>query len=148
MDAALDQEASDAATDRAWALADEEVKESKYARDLPQLSPEAGGRAAPLDPDPATWRCEASGDAENLWLNLSTGFIGGGRDQAAWGGPKGSNGALQHFEATGKKYSPARAELPTRRGVVCRRRSFARTSGRASVDARGSLDLLAGTRSS
>jgi len=104
VDAALDQEASDAATDRAWALADEEVKESKYARDLPQLSPEAGGRAAPLDPDPATWRCEASGDAENLWLNLSTGFIGGGRDQAAWGGPKGSNGALQHFEATGKKY--------------------------------------------
>ncbi|KAH8056706.1 DNA ligase [Aureococcus anophagefferens] len=42
--------------------------------------------------------------AENLWLNLSTGYVGGGRDQSAWGGPKGSNGALHHFEATGKKY--------------------------------------------
>jgi ubiquitin carboxyl-terminal hydrolase 5/13 len=44
------------------------------------------------------------GSSENLWLNLSTGYVGGGRDQSAWGGPKGSNGALRHFESTGKKY--------------------------------------------
>ena len=69
-----------------------------------QLTPAEGGRSEPLSPDAASWRCEESGAAENLWLNLSTGYVGGGRDQSAWGGPKGSNGALHHFEATGKKY--------------------------------------------
>ena len=69
-----------------------------------QLAPAEGGRSEPLSPDAASWRCEESGAAENLWLNLSTGYVGGGRDQSAWGGPKGSNGALHHFEATGKKY--------------------------------------------
>ena len=102
--AALDADAADANRENAWALADEELKESKYAAGLVQLGPEAGGRAAPLSPDASTWACELSGDKENLWLNLSTGYVGGGRDQSAWGGPKGSNGALRHFEATGKRY--------------------------------------------
>ena len=34
-----------------------------------------------------------SGDKENLWLNLSDGFIGGGRKN--WDGSGGSNGALK-----------------------------------------------------
>ncbi|KAH8062796.1 hypothetical protein JL721_8704 [Aureococcus anophagefferens] len=95
---------ADANRENAWALADEELKESKYAASLVQLAPAEGGRSEPLSPDAASWRCEESGAAENLWLNLSTGYVGGGRDQSAWGGPKGSNGALHHFEATGKKY--------------------------------------------
>ena len=39
---------------------------------------------------------------ENLWLNLSDGFIGGGRKN--WDGSGGSNGALDHFLETGEKY--------------------------------------------
>lgn len=30
-------------------------------------------------PNPADWRCDETGVEENLWLNLSTGFIGSGR---------------------------------------------------------------------
>ena len=30
-------------------------------------------------PNPADWRCDETGVTENLWLNLSTGFIGSGR---------------------------------------------------------------------
>ena len=48
------------------------------------------------------WQCEKSGDNENLWLNLSDGFIGGGRKN--WDGSGGSNGALDHFTETGEKY--------------------------------------------
>ena len=47
-------------------------------------------------------QCEKSGDNENLWLNLSDGFIGGGRKN--WDGSGGSNGALDHFTETGEKY--------------------------------------------
>ena len=39
---------------------------------------------------------------QNLWLNLSTGHIGSGRRN--WDGSGGTNGALNHFEATGSKY--------------------------------------------
>lgn len=52
--------------------------------------------------DPNSWRCEASGETENLWLNLSTGHIGGGRKQ--WDGSGGSGAALQHYLDTGKQY--------------------------------------------
>lgn len=47
-------------------------------------------------------QCEKSGDNQNLWLNLSDGFIGGGRKN--WDGSGGSNGALDHFTETGEKY--------------------------------------------
>ena len=104
VDACLDHESGTAESDRAWALVEDEAKPSKYADTLIQLKPEEGGRSQPLNPDPASWRCELDGSSENLWLNLSTGYVGGGRDQSAWGGPKGSNGALRHFESTGKKY--------------------------------------------
>ena len=37
-----------------------------------------------------------------MWLNLSDGYIGGGRRN--WDGSGGSNGALDHFEETGRLY--------------------------------------------
>ena len=39
---------------------------------------------------------------ENLWLNLSTGHIGSGRRH--WDGSGGTNGALTHYEQTGRQY--------------------------------------------
>ena len=42
------------------------------------------------------------GETENLWLNLSTGYIGGGRRN--WDGTGGSGAALQHFLDTGSRY--------------------------------------------
>jgi hypothetical protein len=29
-----------------------------------------------ISPDPKSWKCEKTGDTENIWLNLSDGFIG------------------------------------------------------------------------
>lgn len=52
----------------------EERQVSKYAKDLEQLP---CTRKVPMDPK--QWRCEETGVTENLWLNLSTGFIGSGR---------------------------------------------------------------------
>jgi len=77
---------------------DDEVKESKYAADLEQLPTE--GKKIPSDPK--LWKCDETGVTENLWLNLSTGFIGSGRKQ--WDGSGGNGAAERHFEATGKKY--------------------------------------------
>jgi ubiquitin carboxyl-terminal hydrolase 5/13 len=76
---------------------DEEVPVSKYYQDLPFVD-----NGVRISPDPKTWKCEMSGDTENLWLNLSDGYIGGGRKQ--WDGSGGSNGALDHFVETGEKY--------------------------------------------
>ena len=77
--------------------ADQNIVESKYARDLLQLQ---NGRK--ISQDPRTWVCEASGQTENLWLNLSTGYIGGGRKN--WDGTGGSGAALQHYLDTGRQY--------------------------------------------
>lgn len=77
----------------------EERQVSKYARGLEQL-PANGKR---ISMDPATWACEESGGRENLWLNLSTGYIGSGRPQ--WDGERnvgGTGAALKHYEATGE----------------------------------------------
>jgi len=76
---------------------DEEIPVSKYCNDLPFVD-----NGIKISPDPKAWKCEKSGDTENLWLNLSDGFIGGGRKN--WDGSGGSNGALDHFEETGEKY--------------------------------------------
>lgn len=81
---------------KAWEN-DEVIPESKYAADLPFVD-----NGITISPDPKTWKCEKSGDTENLWLNLSDGFIGGGRKN--WDGSGGSNGALDHFQETGEKY--------------------------------------------
>ena len=77
--------------------ADSEIKESKYATRLVQLD-----NGKKISADPSTWVCEMSGDKDNLWLNLSTGHIGGGRKN--WDGSGGSGAALIHFEETGKQY--------------------------------------------
>ena len=77
---------------------DEEIPVSKYATDeLPFVD-----NGIMIDPNPQTWKCQASGDTNNLWLNLSDGYIGGGRKN--WDGSGGSNGALDHFNETGKQY--------------------------------------------
>ena len=78
--------------------ADSEIKESKYAVALKQLSNEG----KKISNNPSMWKCEMSGDTDNLWLNLSTGYIGGGRKN--WDGSGGSGAALQHFEDTGSIY--------------------------------------------
>ncbi|KAG2483306.1 hypothetical protein HYH03_017809 [Edaphochlamys debaryana] len=70
---------------------------SKYAAGLEQLDT---GRK--ISPNPADWRCDETGVKENLWLNLSSGFIGSGRKN--WDGSGGNGSALRHFEATGRKY--------------------------------------------
>jgi ubiquitin carboxyl-terminal hydrolase 5/13 len=81
----------------AWE-ADNELKVSKYAQDLPQLNPQN----KKIPQDPKLWKDEASDATENLWLNLSTGYIGGGRQ--VWDGSGGSGSALQHYIDTGRKY--------------------------------------------
>jgi len=82
------------ATDR-WE-ADQELRESKHAKDLVQMP--ATKKISPL---PKDWKCEKSGDTQNLWLNLSDGHIGGGR--RFWDGTGGSNGALDHFNEEKEK---------------------------------------------
>lgn len=76
---------------------DEEIPVSKYYENLPFVD-----NGVKISPDPKTWKCEKRGDTDNLWLNLSDGFIGGGRQH--WDGSGGSNGALDHFKETGEKY--------------------------------------------
>jgi hypothetical protein len=46
----------------------------RYVEDLPQL---ATGRK--ISSNPADWHCDDTNVTENLWLNLSTGHIGSGR---------------------------------------------------------------------
>eukprot|EP00535_Pseudo-nitzschia_heimii_P007119 CAMPEP_0197174194 /NCGR_PEP_ID=MMETSP1423-20130617/821_1 /TAXON_ID=476441 /ORGANISM="Pseudo-nitzschia heimii, Strain UNC1101" /LENGTH=814 /DNA_ID=CAMNT_0042623097 /DNA_START=147 /DNA_END=2591 /DNA_ORIENTATION=- len=75
----------------------EEIPVSKYSKDLPFVD-----NGVRIPPDPKLWKCEKSGATENLWLNLSDGFIGGGRKN--WDGSGGSNGALDHFQETEEKY--------------------------------------------
>lgn len=53
---------------------DGDVPVSKYCENLPFAD-----NGVVIDPDPKTWKCEKTGATENLWLNLSDGFIGGGR---------------------------------------------------------------------
>jgi ubiquitin carboxyl-terminal hydrolase 5/13 len=77
--------------------ANSEIFESKYANNLQQLN-----NGIKISNNPKLWKCEVSGDTHNLWLNLSTGFIGGGRRN--WDGSGGSGAALQHYIVTGRQY--------------------------------------------
>mmetsp|Transcript_10448 Transcript_10448/g.16184 ORF Transcript_10448/g.16184 Transcript_10448/m.16184 type:complete len:882 (-) Transcript_10448:46-2691(-) len=81
----------------AWELDAEPKPVSKYAENLPFVE-----NGVKVSPTPSDWKCEKSGDNQNLWVNLSDGFIGGGRKN--WDGSGGSNGALDHFIETGEKY--------------------------------------------
>lgn len=87
-----------------WA---EELKESRYADALIQLP------AAPkISASPAAWKCQAVScdKQENLWLNLSDGFIGCGRKN--WDGTGGCGAALDHYKDTGSLY-PLAVKLGT-----------------------------------
>ncbi|KAI0562705.1 Ubiquitinyl hydrolase [Gracilaria domingensis] len=97
VDAILKHDGVERATQVAAAWEEEDRKESKYAKELPQLP-----NGKKISPDPKQWRCEESGETENLWLNLSTGHIGSGRQH--WGGVGGTGAALRHYEETGRKY--------------------------------------------
>ena len=77
--AVLEHAGAAATQQQAWVVDDEPTRASKYADALPQVR----GDRSRLSPDPKTWRCEFSGETENLWLNLSTGHVGGGRDSSA-----------------------------------------------------------------
>mmetsp|Transcript_22489 Transcript_22489/g.27498 ORF Transcript_22489/g.27498 Transcript_22489/m.27498 type:complete len:858 (+) Transcript_22489:400-2973(+) len=70
---------------------------SKFAKDLVQLD-----NGVKISSQPTTWKCADSGLTENLWLNLSTGYIGSGRPQ--WDGSGGTGAALRHYEDTGRQY--------------------------------------------
>ncbi|CAD7697819.1 unnamed protein product [Ostreobium quekettii] len=76
---------------------EEERPVSAYAMELVQLP---ATKTVPMDPN--EWKCEESGVRENLWLNLSTGHIGSGRQH--FDGSGGNGAALRHFEDTGKLY--------------------------------------------
>lgn len=81
--------------DETWQ--DEPIPVSQFAENLPYVD-----NGVKVSPNPSTWKCEKTGATENLWLNLSDGFIGGGRKH--WDGSGGSNGALDHYIETGRKY--------------------------------------------
>ncbi|GLC48552.1 hypothetical protein PLESTB_000110300 [Pleodorina starrii] len=81
----------------AVAVFEEPRRVSKYAAGLEQMHT---GRK--ISPNPADWRCDETGVRENLWLNLSTGFIGSGRKN--WDGSGGNGAALRHFESNGRRY--------------------------------------------
>ncbi|CAN8064539.1 unnamed protein product [Agarophyton chilense] len=97
INAILEHDGVERATQLAAAWEEEDRKESKYAKELPQLQ-----NGKKISPDPKQWRCEESGATENLWLNLSTGHVGSGRQH--WGGVGGTGAALSHYESTGRKY--------------------------------------------
>eukprot|EP00750_Incisomonas_marina_P007091 INCI14764.6.p1 GENE.INCI14764.6~~INCI14764.6.p1 ORF type:complete len:961 (-),score=193.48 INCI14764.6:128-3010(-) len=91
--------ATDKGTEQAVTMMEEEKVESKYAKDLKQ---EPG---VTVNPDPKSWVCKEDGMTENLWLNLSDGHIGSGRQY--YDGSGGKNGALNHYHALlkeGKNY--------------------------------------------
>ena len=80
-----------------WELEAEPIPVSKYAADLPFVN-----NGVAISPHPSDWKCQKDGSTANMWLNLSDGYIGGGRKN--WDGSGGSNGALDHYEETGRKY--------------------------------------------
>ena len=96
---------------QSWEAIDERPV-SKYAHSLIQEAASEDRKS--LLADPGRWRCELSGDTANLWLNLSDGFIGGGRKN--FDGSGGSNGAIDHFnqlKAEESKMYPLAVKLGT-----------------------------------
>ena len=90
----------------AW---EDERRVSAYAAGLVQE--DSTGRKVPRDA--SQWRDAETGATDNLWLNLSDGYIGGGRRN--WDGSGGSGSALRHYQAMraeGKNY-PLAVKLGT-----------------------------------
>ena len=91
---------------QAWEAQDERPV-SRFSEKLVQETPFT------VSMDPSTWRCGITGATDNLWLNLSDGFIGGGRRN--FDGTGGSNGAADHYhemKKLGKEY-PLAVKLGT-----------------------------------
>lgn len=65
---------------------------SKFAEALVQDDPV--GKM--VSSDPKEWKCEKSGNRENLWLNLTTGYIGSGR--RFFDGSGGTGAAEDHYK--------------------------------------------------
>eukprot|EP00484_Ammonia_sp_Unknown_P024099 CAMPEP_0197042240 /NCGR_PEP_ID=MMETSP1384-20130603/18630_1 /TAXON_ID=29189 /ORGANISM="Ammonia sp." /LENGTH=898 /DNA_ID=CAMNT_0042473309 /DNA_START=23 /DNA_END=2719 /DNA_ORIENTATION=- len=86
---------------------DEEVKESLHSETLVQLPLNETMRPSPNRDD---WRCGECSSTENLWFNLSDGYIGCGRQN--WDGTGGCGAALRHYDQTGKQY-PLAVKLGT-----------------------------------
>jgi ubiquitin carboxyl-terminal hydrolase 5/13 len=84
---------------QAWALDQSEIPVSRYAADLPFVD-----NGVTISPDPSTWLCQKYNVAtdQGVWLNLSDGFMGGGRKH--WDGSGGTNGALEHYQETECRY--------------------------------------------
>lgn len=83
-----------------WQLQDEAIPASKFANgNLPFVD-----NGVTISPEPSSWKCATgnSDDTTNTWLNLSDGHLGGGRKH--WDGTGGTNGALDHYNETGKQY--------------------------------------------
>lgn len=60
---------------QAWNADAEEIPVSKYCEGLPYVD-----NGIQIDPNPSSWSCQATNrQDDNLWLNLSDGYIGGGR---------------------------------------------------------------------
>lgn len=76
-----------------WEAMDERI-ESRLADSLHQEP--ASEDKKRLLANPSEWKCEKTGETTNLWLNLSDGYIGGGRKN--FDGSGGSNSAIDHFE--------------------------------------------------
>ncbi len=91
----------------AWLADDGPRPVSKYAESLIQLD-----NGVKISSDPSTWKCGESGQTQNLWLNLSDGYIGSGRAQVVNGETIGTGAALKHFEATHCMY-PLAVKLGT-----------------------------------
>ena len=73
-------QAHDSASTQDETAAWEEVrKESAFAANLPQLEAGMGRWGRNIPSSPESWDCDETGTKDNLWLNLSTGFIGSGR---------------------------------------------------------------------
>ncbi|KAI9911296.1 hypothetical protein PsorP6_009052 [Peronosclerospora sorghi] len=85
----------------------EELQVTKYAANLEQVpSP------TPISSNASTWKCQAPtcDKQANLWLNLSDGYIGCGRQN--WDGSGGCGAALAHFQETGERF-PLAVKLGT-----------------------------------
>eukprot|EP00668_Euglena_longa_P000714 GGOE01000863.1.p1 GENE.GGOE01000863.1~~GGOE01000863.1.p1 ORF type:complete len:816 (+),score=202.42 GGOE01000863.1:65-2449(+) len=106
-DAIVNHEGSAKAARVTWE--EDTYHESVFARELVQLN-----TGKKISPNPKTWVDDETGEqSDNLWLNLSTGHIGGGRRQMnAKGEWTGSGSALKHFQDTGRQY-PLAVKLGT-----------------------------------
>jgi len=93
----LESASSKPENDTSGILPDESLFVSRYADSLPQLP-----CVHPIPSDKSQWFCSACGKQENLWMNLSSGYIGCGRRN--WDGSGGCGASLAHFKDTGEHF--------------------------------------------